>query len=90
MEQRGQGLHLALAVILVVAATAGGAYGRAAASPCVVTGRGSSSYGNLQVAVNAASAGDALEVSGTCVGTTVIDRSLTIAGVGSGSETSGR
>jgi len=39
------------------------------------------SYDALQAAVDAADAGDKLRVAGICVGSTVIDRKLTIAGV---------
>lgn len=45
-------------------------------------------FRSLQVAVDAASAGDRLRVQGTCVGTTVVDKSLVIRGVETG--TSGR
>jgi hypothetical protein len=38
------------------------------------------SYGTLQAAVNAASAGDTLKVKGTCYGDTVVSKSLKIVG----------
>jgi len=38
-------------------------------------------YNSPQSAVNAAKAGDTLEVKGTCVGTTSVDRNITLSGV---------
>jgi hypothetical protein len=56
------------------------ASGATASQPrCLVVGAGGS-YGNLQAAVNAASAGDTLKVRGTCYGDTTIGKNLTIVG----------
>lgn len=53
-----------------------------AATECEVKNpRLGAQYASLQAAVDAAGAGDKLRVSGVCVGSTVIDRKLTIAGV---------
>jgi len=38
-------------------------------------------YNSLQAAVNAAKAGDTLEVKGTCIGNTSVDKSITLSGV---------
>src|SRR5438874_1351945 len=48
---------------------------------CRVVGAGGS-YGTLQEAVDAASAGDTLEVTGTCYGDTVMGKDLSIVGRG--------
>lgn len=53
-----------------------------AAAECVVRNpRLGTQYDDLQTAVDDAGAGDKLRVAGVCVGSTVVDRSLTIAGV---------
>jgi len=53
-----------------------------AATPCEVKNpRRGAQYETLQQAVDAAAAGDKLRVAGLCVGSTIIDRKLTIAGV---------
>jgi len=49
-------------------------------SRCEVKLRGNDRYDSLQAAVDAASPGDTLKVRGTCVGTTVIDRNVTVVG----------
>jgi hypothetical protein len=58
-----------------------------ASKSCSVTSTGSGqSYGTLEEAVSAATAGDTLQVKGTCYGTTTIAKNLTIVGQnGSGS-----
>jgi predicted outer membrane repeat protein len=43
-------------------------------------------YASLQAAVGAATAGDRLKVAGVCVGSTIVDRRLTIRGTESGSD----
>ena len=73
---------LLLALTLVVSVAVTGAYGGPPTVPCEVKGQGASSYSNLQAAVDAANVGDTLRVRGTCIGNTVIDRSLTITGQG--------
>jgi hypothetical protein len=68
------GVFVAMGLVLLMAS------GATAASPkCLVVGAGGS-YGTLQAAVNAASAGDTLKVKGTCYGDTTISKSLTIIG----------
>src|SRR5262245_59647076 len=69
---------LAVAGVLVVLAPAGGA-----ASPtCAVSNvRTHKDYGSVQAAADAAKAGDTLEVKGTCVGTTSVQRNIALQGV---------
>src|SRR5262245_43163375 len=55
----------------------------------VVDTNADQSYASLQAAVNAASAGDTLFVKGTCVGTSTIDRNLTITGHSNGGKKTG-
>ena len=71
---------LVVAVWIVV-----GASPTAVAKPpsCAVSNQGNhKDYGSLQAAVTAATAGDTLKVKGTCIGTTLIDRDITLRGVG--------
>ena len=68
--------------VLVFAVLVSGAFGGSRPSLCHVSGAGNNDYGSLQDAVNASSAGDSLKVKGTCVGSTVVDRSLVISGHG--------
>src|SRR2546423_11654398 len=50
---------------------------------CAVSNQGNhKDHGSLQAAVNAATAGDTLKVKGTCIGTTSIDKDITLRGVG--------
>ena len=65
---------MAMSLLLL---TASGAM--AAQSKCLIVGAGGS-YGTLQAAVNAATAGDKLKVKGTCYGDTTISKNLTITG----------
>lgn len=77
---RWGGFALAGAV-LAAAATA------TAGMSCDVTNvRTRAHHTSLQAAVTAAAAGDRLKVAGVCVGTTVVDRKLTIRGTGSGAD----
>ena len=69
-------------LVLVFAVLVSGAFGGSRPSLCHVSGAGNNDYGSLQDAVNASSAGDSLKVKGTCVGSTVVDRSLAISGHG--------
>lgn len=82
-DSRRRAVVTAAAFGLLAAATLATGDRAAAAPSCVVsnarTGVGSQT---LQGAVAAAQAGDALVVKGTCVGTTTIDKSLTLKGVG--------
>jgi hypothetical protein len=68
---------------LVVAGTAAAAVGvvatPAGAAACRVT-NGSAAFGSLQAAVDAATAGDRLVISGTCTGSTDVTKDLTLAG----------
>ena len=83
MVRRSLLLVLALAAVasIVIVPAAG------ASKSCSVTSTGSGqSYGTLEEAVSAATAGDTLQVKGTCYGTTTIAKNLTIVGQnGSGS-----
>jgi hypothetical protein len=67
----------------VVAGTAAAAVGvvatPASAAACRVT-NGSAAFGSLQAAVDAATAGDRLVISGTCTGSTDVSKDLTLAG----------
>jgi hypothetical protein len=49
-------------------------------TPCVTDATSGQSYTNLQDAVNAATAGDTLDITGTCKGTTTIGENLTLTG----------
>jgi hypothetical protein len=70
------GACMAMGLLLLMASVA-----TAARATCRVEGAGES-YGTLQAAVNAASAGDTLKVKGTCYGDTVVSKSLKIVGRG--------
>ena len=62
-------------VLIVPAAVAG-------PPSCAVSNtRNHKGYDSVQAGVNAAKAGDTLEVKGTCVGNTSVDKSLTLKGV---------
>ena len=73
---------------LMAAALAAGIFGLAPTAvggppSCAVSNVGThAGYSSLQAAVNAAAPGDTLEVSGTCVGNTTVDRDITIKGEG--------
>jgi hypothetical protein len=69
----------ALAVVCLTLLAASGA--EAARARCQVVG-GGGTYGTLQEAVDSASAGDTLDVSGICNGDTTIDKDLSIIGRG--------
>lgn len=67
-------------VVVAVLAGLGGSVARAVTT-CAVTNTGTAtSYGDLQSAINAASASNTLSVRGRCVGNFVIDRNLTLKG----------
>jgi hypothetical protein len=70
-------LALAVGMLVVLAPTAVGAPPSCAVSDT----RTHKGYSSLQGAVNAAKAGDTLEVKGTCVGNTSVDRNVTLNGV---------
>lgn len=80
---KGRPFVFAVAIVLLIATLGVSAVSAAGRPSCLVTntraGLGSQS---LQEAINAAAAGDTLVVSGTCVGTSTVDRSLTLRGVG--------
>ncbi|HST63927.1 MAG TPA: hypothetical protein VLM05_01955, partial [Mycobacteriales bacterium] len=59
--------------------TAGALPAGATPPPCRVS-NGATTYGTLQTAVDAASPGARLVVTGTCRGSTVVTRSVTLAG----------
>lgn len=83
LRARGSSVLLGLATGLLATMPLGPA--RAAADCEIRNPRLAAQYDSLQEAVDAANDGDKLRVSGVCVGSTVIDRKLTIAGVrGSG------
>lgn len=70
-------LALAVGMLVVLAPTAVGG-----PPSCAVSNtRTHKGYSSLQGAVNAAKAGDTLEVKGTCVGNTSVDRNVTLKGV---------
>jgi hypothetical protein len=70
-------LALAFGVLVVSAPTAVGG-----PPSCAVSNtRTHKGYSSLQGAVSGAKAGDTLEVKGTCVGNTSVDRSITLKGV---------
>lgn len=75
----GVALFAGLALGVSVLATA--SLARATPSCDVKNARSRVHFASLQAAVDAASAGDLLRVSGVCVGTTVVDRKLVIRGV---------
>jgi hypothetical protein len=59
-----------------------GSIASAAPTSCEVDNSATSaSYSDLQAAINAASAGNTLEVKGTCVGTSIVTKNLRIKGV---------
>ena len=67
---------VAIAVTFVVPAAVGGQ------PSCAVSNtRNHKGFSSLQQAVAAAKAGDTLEVKGTCVGSTTVDRDITLSGV---------
>jgi hypothetical protein len=67
---------VAIAVTFVVPAAVGGQ------PSCAVSNtRNHKGFSSLQQAVDAAKAGDTLEVKGTCVGSTTVDRDITLSGV---------
>lgn len=70
-------LALAAGMLVIVAPAAVGA----PPSCAVSNARTHKSYSSLQSAVGAAKAGDTLEVKGTCFGSTLVDRSVTLKGV---------
>ena len=67
---RGVGVAACVAMSLLLLLTSGAT---AAQPKCLVVGAGGS-YPTLQQAVDAASAGDTLKVSGTCYGDTTIGK----------------
>src|SRR5262245_17648293 len=70
-------LALAVAMLVVLAPAAVGA-----APSCAVSNtRDHKGYSSVQDAVNAAKAGDTLEIKGTCFGPTTLDKNLTLKGV---------
>src|SRR5436190_19954821 len=74
-----------IATLVIAAWIVVGAPPSAVAKPpsCAVSNQGNhKDYGSLQAAVNAATAGATLKVKGTCIGTTSIDRDITLGGVG--------
>ncbi len=70
-------LSLAVGILVVSTPTAVGAQPSCAVSNT----RNHKGYSSLQDAVTAAKAGDTLEVKGTCVGNTTVDRDVTLSGV---------
>jgi hypothetical protein len=70
-------LALAAGMLVLLAPTAVGA----APSCAVSNARTHKGYSSVQTAVDAAKAGDTLEVKGTCVGNTLVDRNVTLKGV---------
>ena len=70
-------LGLAAGMLVVLAPTAVGAQPSCAVSNT----RNHKGYSSLQDAVTAAKAGDTLEVKGTCVGNTTVDRNVTLSGI---------
>jgi predicted outer membrane repeat protein len=70
-------LGLAAGMLVVLAPTAVGAQPSCAVSNT----RNHKGYSSLQDAVAAAKAGDTLEVKGSCVGNTTLDRDVTLSGV---------
>ena len=62
------------------ALTAPGAVGRPP-SCAISNDRNHKGYDGLQAAVDAAKSGDTLEIKGTCVGSTSLDRDITLKGV---------
>ena len=73
----------ALAVAGTAAAAVAVVTAPASAAACQVT-NGSAAFGSVQAAVDAASAGDRLVISGTCTGGTVVTKDLTLAGSATG------
>jgi hypothetical protein len=73
-------LIVTLALLLGILASAGTA--RAGVQCSVETDAAGGTYSSLQDAVDAAPEGDRLWVTGTCIGTTTIARSLRIVGLG--------
>jgi PA domain-containing protein len=70
-------LALAVAMLVVLAPAAVGA-----APSCAVSNtRDHKGFSSVQSAVNAAKAGDTLEIKGTCFGPTTVDKNLTLKGV---------
>ena len=70
-------LALAAVVLVILAPTAVGG----PPSCAVSNARNHKDYSSLQQAVDAAKAGDTLEVKGTCFGNTSVDRNVTLKGV---------
>jgi hypothetical protein len=70
-------LGLAAGMLVVLAPTAIGAQPSCAVSNT----RNHKGFSSLQDAVTAAKAGDTLEVKGTCVGNTTLDRDVTLSGI---------
>ncbi len=76
-------LSVAIALGLGASVLLGTAPAGATAAPCSVTDQQSgNSYSDLQTAINAASAGDTLQVTGTCVGNFTTAKDLTLLGSG--------
>jgi hypothetical protein len=73
----GAALALAAAVLVVAAPTAIGG----PPSCAVSNARTHKDYNSVQAGVDAVKAGDTLEVKGTCVGSTSVDRTVTLKGV---------
>ena len=74
-----------IATLVVAAWIVVGAPPSAVAKPpsCAVSNQGNhNDYGSLQAAVTAATPGDTLKIKGTCIGTTSVDRDITLRGVG--------
>jgi hypothetical protein len=69
-----------IAATLVAAIGAQSPAGAAPTKCLVVNIEGNTSYQTLQAGVDAATAGSTLTVKGTCIGTTTIDKDLTITG----------
>jgi hypothetical protein len=65
---------------VVAAATIGAAVPASAAAPACTVRNGSAAFSSLQAAVDAAGPGARLVVSGTCRGSTVVTKDLTLAG----------
>jgi len=73
---------LVLGVLGLVAGLLGiGSTASAAPASCEVDNSTTlATYSSLQAAINAASAGNTLEVKGTCVGTSIVTKNLRIKG----------
>jgi nitrous oxidase accessory protein NosD len=67
-------------VLVAVLAGLGGSIARAVTTCAVTDSTQATSFSDLQSAINAATAGDTLNVRGRCAGNFVIDRNLTLKG----------